>query len=778
MKISKIKITFVMLATFTLAALLMASYEIIKQIMFHGTLTSLQSHTITIFVTAAITTSFAAWILHWVLIQHKLADEAEARHQKHEALELIADKLQESDRLFRTLIEAIPDAIFLKDSQSRWLVTNEAAKQLFRLNEIQWQGKTEMELAHMRPEFKEAHERCLEDDTKTWESGKLTCFDETMINEHGDKSYFEVRKNPSFNAAGQPENLLIIGRDVTDQKIINDKLRVAATAFESQEGMLVTDTNNTILRVNQAFTFITGYSAEEMIGRNLRILGSTQQEASFYDLMWESISNIGAWSGEIWDKRKCGEIYPLHLTITAVKDEEGLVINHVATLTDITERKQAEKEIQHLAFYDPLTHLPNRRLLIDRLHQALASSSRSGREGALLFLDLDHFKTLNDSLGHDIGDLLLKQVAERLTQAVREGDTVARLGGDEYIIMLEDLSESMLEAAAQAEAIGVKIITALNQPYNLATHEYHCTSSIGVALFSDHEQSHEELLKHADIAMYQAKKAGRNTLRFFDPKMQQAIHVRVDLERELRKALDQQQFHLYYQVQVDISERPLGAEALIRWLHPERGLISPFQFIPLAEETGLILPIGLWVLETACAQLKKWEQDPITRELVISINVSAKQFFQSDFVAQVESAVQRHGIDPMKLKLELTESMLLNNIEDTIATMHALKNVGMRFSLDDFGTGYSSLQYLKRLPLTQLKIDQSFVRDIETDSSDQEIVRTIIAMAQSLHLDVIAEGVETSEQLGLLLNNGCLHYQGYLFGKPMKIDEFETALRK
>jgi diguanylate cyclase (GGDEF)-like protein len=403
---------------------------------------------------------------------------------------------------------------------------------------------------------------------------------------------------------------------------------------------------------------------------------------------------------------------------------------------------------------------------------------RSGKDGAILFLDLDHFKTLNDSLGHDVGDLLLQQVAERLTHAVREGDTVARLGGDEFVIMLEDLSESALEAAAQAEAIGEKVITALNQPYQLTSHEYHSTPSIGISLFNGHKQSQEELLKHADIAMYQAKKAGRNTLRFFDPKMQQAIHARVDLERELRKALDQKQFQLYYQVQVDISERPLGAEALIRWIHPERGLISPLHFIPLAEETGLILPIGLWVLETACAQLKQWEQDSITRDLTISINVSAKQFFQSDFVAQVQNAVQRYAIDPTKLKLELTESMLLDNVEDTIVTMNVLKRIGIRFSLDDFGTGYSSLQYLKSLPLAQLKIDQSFVRDIWTNNSDQEIVYTIIAMAQSLHLDVIAEGVETNEQLGLLLNNGCLHYQGYLFGKPVSINEFEAAIRK
>ena len=415
-------------------------------------------------------------------------------------------------------------------------------------------------------------------------------------------------------------------------------------------------------------------------------------------------------------------------------------------------------------------------LLVDRLNQALVASARSGKDGALLFLDLDHFKTLNDSLGHDIGDLLLQQVAERLTACVREGDTVARLGGDEYVVMLEDLSEHAIEAATQAEAIGEKILSTLNQVYQLGSHEYHSTLSVGVALFSDHNQSQEELLKHADIAMYPAKKAGRNTLRFFDPQMQQAIHARVDLELELRKAIDKKQFHLYYQLQVNSMHKPTGAEALIRWIHPERGQISPFHFIPLAEETGLIVPIGQWVLETACAQIKSWQQDRHTRELTLSINVSAKQFRQTDFVAQVQVGIKRYGIDPMLLKLELTESILLDDIEGTIATMNALKELGIRFSLDDFGTGYSSLQYLKRLPLYQLKIDQSFVRDIAVDSCDQAIVRTIIAMAHTLNLNVIAEGVETEEQQELLLSNGCTHYQGYLFGKPVPIAQFEAAL--
>ena len=582
---------------------------------------------------------------------------------------------------------------------------------------------------------------------------------------------------------GNPENLSTIMRDITDRKQAESELRIAATAFESQEGMSVTDANGSILRVNKAFTDITGYSAEEVIGKSSSILKSGRHDADFYKAIWESVSSTGAWEGEIWNRRKNGEVHPEHLTITAVRNAEGVVTNYVSTLTDITLTKAAEDEIKHLAFYDPLTRLPNRRLLLDRLRQSLASIERSGRTGALLFIDLDNFKTLNDTLGHDIGDILLQQVANRLESCVREGDTVARLGGDEFVIMLEDLSKDSIEAAEQTELVGNKVLSTLNQTYQLAAHEYHNTPSIGATLFSDNSQSIDDLMKQADIAMYQSKKAGRNTLHFFDPKMQETIDTRATLERDLRNALDKQQFQLYFQLQVDgIQEdgthRPIGAEILIRWLHPEHGLISPAQFIPLAEETGLILPIGQWVLDTACAQIKRWEQHDIAKGFVLAVNVSAKQFRQEDFVDKVKVVVNHHAINPNLLKLELTESLLLENIEDTISTMSELRNFGVQFSLDDFGIGYSSLQYLKRLPLDQLKIDQSFVRDIASDSSDSAIVRTIIAMARSLNLNYIAEGVETEEQKQLLLNMGCTHYQGYLYGKPMPIEQFEALLKK
>ena len=602
---------------------------------------------------------------------------------------------------------------------------------------------------------------------------------------------FECRTNPSLGPIRTLSNIVKVIRDtnghathatgtsldITERKLADMELRIAATAFESQEGMLVTDVNKVILKVNKAFTKISGYTAEEAIGQTPRLVSSGHHHEDFYQSMWQNIIENGGWEGEVWNRRKNGEIYPQHLTITAVKGADGVVTNYVATFTDVTLRNAAEAEINHLAFYDALTRLPNRRLLIDRLNHALSAGARLGWGGALLFLDLDHFKTLNDTLGHDVGDLLLRQVAERLTACVREADTVARLGGDEFVVMLEDLSKQPMEAAAQAETIANKILTTLTQPYQLSNNLYQSTVSIGVVLFSDHEHAHEDLLKHADIAMYQAKKAGRNTLRFFDPEMQNSINTRAALEIDLRKALDNHEFQLYYQIQVDSAGRALGAEALIRWIHSERGLVSPFDFIPLAEETGLILPIGQWVLETACAQLKAWQQSPLTRELTLSINVSAKQFYQSDFAAKVQDAINLHEVNPARLKLELTESILLDQIEATITTMNKLREIGIRFSLDDFGTGYSSLQYLKVLPLYQLKIDQSFVRDLALDSSDQAIVRTVIAMAQTLSLDVIAEGVETEVQKQLLFSSGCTTYQGYLFGRPVPIKQFEASLK-
>ncbi len=443
---------------------------------------------------------------------------------------------------------------------------------------------------------------------------------------------------------------------------------------------------------------------------------------------------------------------------------------------DITERKRAEAKIQHLAFFDVLTGLPNRRMLLDRLQTALAASGRYHQRGALLFIDLDNFKDLNDTQGHDVGDQLLKQVAQRLITCVREIDTVARLGGDEFVVMLEELDTTVEGAAAQAEAVGKKIISSLNQPYHFARGEHHSTPSLGITLFYAQQESVDELLKRADLAMYQAKSAGRNTLRFFDPKMQAAVSARAELETDLRQGLQRNELLLYYQPVVNAQLRITGFEALVRWLHPQRGMVMPGEFIPLAEQTGLILPMGHWVLETALRQLVHWNGDARTRGLTVAVNVSARQFRHPDFASQVLELLKRTGANPYRLKLELTESLLLLDVQDAINKMTELRSIGVSFALDDFGTGYSSLSYLKRLPLDQLKIDQSFVRDILSDPNDAAIARTVLALAQSLDLAVVAEGVESEGQREFLVRNGCKAFQGYLFGRPAPIDDFLTRL--
>jgi diguanylate cyclase (GGDEF)-like protein/PAS domain S-box-containing protein len=539
---------------------------------------------------------------------------------------------------------------------------------------------------------------------------------------------------------------------------------------------MLTDAEVNIIEVNPAFTRITGYSPEEIRGRPPHWLSSGRQNRNFYAEMWRVINTKGHWQGEIWNRRKNGEVYPEWLSINPVADKSGVLTNYVAIFSDISERKEAEAQIHQLAFFDPLTNLPNRRLLMDRLQKAFADSARSKEHGAVLFLDLDNFKTLNDTKGHDIGDLLLAEVAKRLNLCVRDGDTVARLGGDEFVVVLESLSASADEAATQAELVAEKIRSALNQACQLKDQQYHTTPSIGIVLFLGHRDSLDDLLKYADIAMYQAKTAGRNTIRFYDPAMQAALEARIKLEIELRQALKEQQLRLYYQVQVDHMYRPMGAEALLRWNHPGQGLVPPMQFIPLAEETGLIVPIGLWVLQTACEQLRAWQYHELTRDLTLSVNVSAKQFRQADFILQVQRVLQESGAKPAMLKLELTESTVLENVEDTINKMRELKMLGVGFSMDDFGTGYSSLQYLKRLPLDQIKIDQSFVRDISTDPNDAVIVQTIIAMTEALGLDVMAEGVETEVQQEFLHMRGCRAFQGYLFGMPEQIEQFELLL--
>lgn len=608
---------------------------------------------------------------------------------------------------------------------------------------------------------------------------------------HGDRQACEIRLQRSDNShlhvrmdclrlprEGKEPAVRITLSDISERKLAEEELRIAAIAFESQQGMMVTDPHGVIVRVNKAFTDLTGYSAEEALGKTPALLNSGRQDKAFYKRLWKILIQKRYWQGEMWNRRKNGKIYAEWLTISAVCAPDGPVTHYVGTFSDITQNQEAEAEIHRLAYYDSLTFLPNRRLLQDRLGQALAATARNGHCGAILFLDMDNFKTLNDTRGHDVGDMLLIEVARRLLTCVRAGDTVARQGGDEFVILLENLNGEIEAAAAQTKLVGQKVQEIIAQPYLLKDFEYHCTTSIGISLFRNNSVSVDELLKHADLAMYQSKSAGRNTLRFFDPEMQAALDEHSQMESDLRSAQKHQQLRLYYQPQMDSKNGIIGAEVLLRWEHPRRGLIAPGEFIPLAEETGLILPIGKWVLETACTQLRIWANDPHTSELQIAVNVSARQFHQQDFVTQVQQILVKTGAKPDRLKIELTESLVLDNIEETFEKMSALKKLGIGFSLDDFGTGYSSLAYLTRLPLDQLKIDRSFVLNLPEKHSDAVIAKTIISMGNSLGFQVIAEGVETAAQSAFLDKHGCHAFQGFLFSRPLPLKEFERFMAR
>ena len=577
---------------------------------------------------------------------------------------------------------------------------------------------------------------------------------------------------------GRPARRIGTIQDITERKRAEEELSIAAVAFEAQNAIIITNPLGIILRVNNAFCRTTGYSAEEAIGKRPgELLRSERQEIDFYQQMWHTLKQKGRWQGEIWNRHKNGQVYPHLLTITAVITVDQGVTHYVGSYSDIGEDKEAEAEIHRLAYYDPLTHLPNRRLLQDRVTQALKTSGSSGLYGAIFFIDLDNFKTLNDTRGHDAGDLLLVEIAQRLRSVVREGDTVSRQGGDEFVVLLENLSRDSKDAAVIAQRLGETLYAAIHKPFMLKGQDYLCKLSIGIRVFN-HQDTLEELFKHADLALYQAKNAGRDTLRFFDPTMQAALELRSKLEQELYLALAHKQFVLYYQPQVDAQRRMIGVEALLRWQHPQRGLIFPNDFIPLAEETGWILVIGLWALEHACQQLKNWENHPQTRELQIAVNVSARQFRQSDFVAQVERALLSSGANPARLKLELTESLVLEDVEDTIKKMHAIKALGVKFAMDDFGTGYSSLAYLAQLPLDQLKIDRSFVLNLPGPRNDETIARTIITMGQGLSMEVIAEGVETEAQRAFLEAHGCFAYQGYFYSRPLALEALEAFLQQ
>lgn len=570
--------------------------------------------------------------------------------------------------------------------------------------------------------------------------------------------------------------------DITERKQTESRLKESEERLRSlnelsSDWYWETDEQFRFVRFDGYQEGLTGLPVDYSMGKTRWELGSlnlTEADWQTHRQLLASHQKFQDFEIQRFDEN--GGTYWIEVSGLPLFDEQGIFRGYRGIGRDISRRKHIEDETQRLAFYDTLTGLPNRRLLIDRLTQTLAVSARSHHHAALLFIDLDNFKDLNDTLGHDIGDQLLEKVANRLVTCIREGDTAARFGGDEFVVMLENLSEVAEEAANQVEAVGEKILTQLNRPYDLLGKQYNSSPSIGMTLFCGNQLSMDEILKRADVAMYQAKAAGRNTLRFYDPDMQAAVLARAALDADLRQGLQRQELRLHYQPVVDGQGKMTGVEALVRWQHPQRGLVPPGVFIPLAEQTGLILPIGQWVLQTACEQLVAWAPKPLTQGLTIAVNVSAREFHQPDFVDQVLAVLRNTGADAQRLKLELTESILLTDVEDAIRKMEVLRQQGVHFALDDFGTGYSSLGYLKRLPLNQLKIDQSFVRDVLTDPNDAAIVRTILALAHSLDLLAVAEGVETVEQYQFLADSGCTAFQGYLFGRPVPVESLKLPV--
>jgi diguanylate cyclase (GGDEF)-like protein/PAS domain S-box-containing protein len=563
--------------------------------------------------------------------------------------------------------------------------------------------------------------------------------------------------------------------DITDRKAVEAELRIAAAAFESQEGMIVTDANNIIIKVNHAFTEITGYTASEAVGQTPQsLLRSDRQSTAFYTEMWNSLKQNHVWQGEIWNRRKNGNIYPEWLTITEVKSSDGRITHYVATFTDITERKEAEEKIKQLAFYDPLTQLPNRRLLLERLKHSIEMERREGRQLALLMLDLDHFKAVNDNLGHVAGDQLLQQVAARIKSRLREKDVVARLGGDEFVVLLEDITHP--ENAAR---IAEDIVADLSKPFQLNNNdEVRIGASIGISLYPEHGSIPEILMNSADTALYQAKNEGRGCFAYFSENLTLAARKRIAMETRLRQAIEQQELRVYYQPQIDIaSGRIIGAEALVRWQHPIEGLIFPGQFIPIAEETGLILDIGDWILRETCRQGRQWLDQGLPA-LTLSVNVSPHQFRRKDINALVATVLSETGYPAEWLALEITETGLMENQDKAMAILNDLRAQGIRLAIDDFGTGYSSLAYLKYFPLDVLKIDKSFIDDIPFLQGDMEITATIIAMAHNLGFKVSAEGVETTNQLAFLRDQGCDSFQGYLHSQALPPDDLAKLLRK
>lgn len=698
----------------------------------------------------------------FTLITPMAARLLDATGQKPEEMNLFEQK-----EFLNAILESEPECVKVISASGKLLLMNRAGLAMLEvasLDEAIEHGLIDFVLSEYRSAFTQFGRRILQ--------GESGIMEFPIQGKQGTGRWLETHATPLRNAQGEIVALVGVTRDITERRLVEDKLRLSAKVFESSnEGILITDAEAHILSVNRAFSEVTGYRAEEVIGHSPRLLNSGCHDEEFFRAMWSNIKRLGYWNGEIWNRRKNGEVYPEWLSVSVVKDAENQVSHYVGIFSDISEIKKNEARIQFLAYHDPLTGLPNRLLAQDHMQLAMSRANRDDTRAALLFLDLDNFKTINDSLGHAIGDTLLKMAAARLREFLRDTDTLSRQGGDEFLIVLSDLNDS--DAIA---AVAEKVLDYMAAPFSIEGYELSTSLSIGIAVYPDDGKDFETLFKKADTAMYQAKGAGRNAYRFHTEQMNADVVEHLRMSNGLRQALEAEEFVLHYQPQVNLtSGGVIGAEALIRWNHPELGLVPPSRFIRIAEESGLIVQIGEWVLLEACRQAAAWRQAGLP-ELVIAVNLSAVQFKRRNLEYSVARALDESGLDPAQLELELTESILIQNTEQVLGTVQRLKTLGVKLSIDDFGTGYSSLSYLKRFNVDKLKIDQSFVQDMVNDPNDAAIVRAIIQMARSLNLKTIAEGIEDKHTLDYLRLNHCDEAQGYYFSRPMPADEFAMFL--
>ncbi len=730
-------------------------------------------------------TDSAAWILIGIHLAILLAGILVNYLFFHKVLfvfrvsKLAEQALKEERQFLNTILESISDGIVVCDKDGHLTLFNPAARTFLGSSELHipvnecavQYGLHSADGTHLLARDESPLYRTLQD-------GKVREQEVFVSPPNGGTERTLLANGETLaNKEGERIGAVVTLHDITSQKALEQELRLSAMVFEAHDAMIITDDQGRIQRVNRRFVEMTGYSPEDVFGKTPSILKSGRHDDRFYRNLWKQLTDSGSWQGEIWNQRRNGEVYPQWTSISLIRDDKGTIIHFLSSMVDVSKQRRTEAEVEFLAYHDSLTGLPNRVLLFDRLNQALARSSRSGSIGASVFMDLDRFKNINDSLGHLVGDGMLKEFARRLKKLVRKDDTLARLGGDEFMMVLNELGPDQESATNKVLSIAEKFKASLAEPYHIREYELHTTSSIGVTLFSGDGETAEDIIRRADTAMYKAKEEGRNAIRFYLPEMQAQVRDRLAMENDMRIAMERDQFKLFFQPQIDIQTGELiGAEALLRWRHPERGYILPDHFIPIAEDTGLIVSLGEYVLREVCCRNRIWHDAGLPK-IPIAVNVSPVQFRRTDFLNQVNSILSDTQLSPHYLELEMTETAFMQNIVEVKDTLTQLKAQGVNIAIDDFGTGYSSLSYLNQMAIDKLKIDQSFIQNVSTDQNNATITKTIISMAQYLNLKTIGEGVETLDQFKFLQNSGCDEVQGFLFHEPVPMEIFSDMLK-